>query len=310
MCSKKFTRLAALREHGRAHTGEKPFACSVCATRFTRKNDQVRHAKTLHQEKKFVCDGTLKNGNKWGCGSRFARADALKEHWSLQVGIACRKPVVDEEQSMNLFESKCHICSKTCRGIDKWKTHLQTHIDECHDPSFECACGISFAFLELKRLHLNPFVEPACGVGPSFGQDFDKKWEQWGCRQKFKSHAELGHHLLGTTAGRVCISKLRSVEQRIANMLKGQIERAMATLQLPATQESGTYFLQPNQIPLMEIDEILKKNSDRVVDLAAKEHDQALLHLLRSYQVRFGGIDERQLLLLSRAVAFGNASMS
>jgi hypothetical protein len=64
------------------------------------------------------------------------------------------------------------------------------------------------------------------------------------------------------------------------------------------------------RVPLIEFDATLKANSDRVVNLAAKEHDQALLHLLRDYQVQFRCTGEGQPLLLPRAVAYDSVSTS
>jgi transcription factor CRZ1 len=52
----------------------------------------------LHSgEKKFVCRGSLKDGNNWGCGRRFARADALGRHFRSEAGRICIKPLMDEE---------------------------------------------------------------------------------------------------------------------------------------------------------------------------------------------------------------------
>jgi hypothetical protein len=52
----------------------------------------------LHSgEKKFVCRGSLKEGGTWGCGRRFARADALGRHFRSEAGRVCIKPLLEEE---------------------------------------------------------------------------------------------------------------------------------------------------------------------------------------------------------------------
>jgi hypothetical protein len=52
----------------------------------------------LHSgEKKFVCRGNLKDGNNWGCGRRFARADALGRHFRSEAGRVCIRPLLEEE---------------------------------------------------------------------------------------------------------------------------------------------------------------------------------------------------------------------
>jgi transcription factor CRZ1 len=52
----------------------------------------------LHSgEKKFVCKGELGSGGHWGCGRKFARADALGRHFRSEAGRICIKPLLDEE---------------------------------------------------------------------------------------------------------------------------------------------------------------------------------------------------------------------
>lgn len=100
-CPNIYTKKHNFTSHLLSHSDERPFRCGTCADSFVRKSDLRRHEKK-HEGKRYVCQGVLKNGAIWGCGTAFGRADILKKHHKSEVGQKCILPFHQEEKLEDL----------------------------------------------------------------------------------------------------------------------------------------------------------------------------------------------------------------
>ncbi|KAI8929219.1 hypothetical protein BC831DRAFT_390958, partial [Entophlyctis helioformis] len=73
-CTQGFTRRQNLRSHVTIHTNERPHPCMKCSATFRRRQELLRHERSVHAPpgvKNFQCSNCLR---------LFGRADALKRH--------------------------------------------------------------------------------------------------------------------------------------------------------------------------------------------------------------------------------------
>ncbi|CDQ63627.1 unnamed protein product [Oncorhynchus mykiss] len=77
ICGKDFLMLFRMKEHMRAHTGERPFPCRDCGKGFSRRRSLKRH-RLIHTEgRPFLCTD---------CGKRFSTEASLKSHRLIHTG--------------------------------------------------------------------------------------------------------------------------------------------------------------------------------------------------------------------------------
>jgi hypothetical protein len=98
-CEKKFTKKFNLQSHLATHSGDQRYPCQHCSKTFARNSDLVRHTRLHDPDSAVTCGGVLWNGQPWGCGISFARADILRSHQKSRKGRQCIAARDTEEQA-------------------------------------------------------------------------------------------------------------------------------------------------------------------------------------------------------------------
>ncbi len=88
-CGKKFNKKFNWQSHLATHSGDQRYPCPHCTQTCARSGDLVRHMKLHDPESAVTCGGVLSNGQRWGCGTSFARADILRNHHKSKKGRWC-----------------------------------------------------------------------------------------------------------------------------------------------------------------------------------------------------------------------------
>jgi DNA-directed RNA polymerase subunit RPC12/RpoP len=98
-CGKKFTKKFNWQSHLASHSADQRYPCPHCSQTCARPGDLNRHLKLHDPDSAVTCGGILANGQRWGCGTSFARADILRSHHKSKKGRRCIAQRDAEEQA-------------------------------------------------------------------------------------------------------------------------------------------------------------------------------------------------------------------
>jgi hypothetical protein len=98
-CNKKFNKKYNWESHLKTHGPSETFPCNMCSTTCARKGDLDRHMRKHIGGNAFTCRGVSVDGQAWGCGQSFIRADILRSHHKSKKGKKCIAGLDEEEQA-------------------------------------------------------------------------------------------------------------------------------------------------------------------------------------------------------------------
>ncbi|XP_042338444.1 gastrula zinc finger protein XlCGF57.1-like [Plectropomus leopardus] len=190
VCNKAFSENGKLKLHMKTHTGEEPFSCSMCDKRFLCNAYLIRHMKTHTGEKPISCSV---------CGKGFSQSGNLKVHLKTHTGDSSEPETEDsddwretrepqsglnslknDEVSVGEKPLSCSDCGKRFYTKVELQIHMTTHTGE---KPFSCSVCEDCGGPEPARnsrpdAHLQPDTENKTGDSSEPETDDSDDWRE------------------------------------------------------------------------------------------------------------------------------------